>query len=59
MNTSILKTSSYQKFGTYGYFANLFLNTFDKYNNAIEEATVNYFNSGKMYDGALRGLPLA
>ena len=49
MNTSILKTSSYEKFGTYGYFANMIFNAVRNDGKTIENATLNYFNSGKTY----------
>ena len=49
MNTSILKTSSYEKFGTYGYFANMIFNAVRNDGKTIENATLKYFNSGKMY----------
>ena len=49
MNTSILKTSSYQKFGTYGYFTNMFANAIRNEGNAIDEITIDYFNGGKIY----------
>jgi len=49
MNTSILKTSSYQKFGTYGYFTNMIANAIRNEGSAIEKATLEYFNSGKIY----------
>ena len=49
MNTSILKTSSYQKFGTYGYFTNMIANAIRNDGSAIEKATLEYFNSGKIY----------
>lgn len=51
MNTSILKTSSYKKFGTYGYFTNMIINSLRDDGNAIEKATIDYFNSGNMYNG--------
>ena len=49
MNTSILKTSSYQKFGTYGYFTNMIANAIRNDGNAIEKVTLEYFNAGKIY----------
>lgn len=49
MNTSILKTSSYEKFGTYGYFTNMIANAIRNDGSEIENATLNYFNSGKIY----------
>lgn len=51
MNTSILKTSSYTKFGTYGYFTNMIVNAIRNEGSAIEKATLEYFNSGNIYDG--------
>ena len=49
MNTSILKTSSYTKFGTYGYFTNMIFNAIRNEVNEIEQATIDYFNSGSIY----------
>ncbi len=49
MNTSILKTSSYKKFGTYGYYANMIFNSFRDEEDSIKDATLDYFNSGKIY----------
>jgi len=51
MNTAYLKENSYKKFGTYGYFANLIMNNVSGYNEAHKTATIEYFNSGNMYDG--------
>ena len=49
MNTAILKTGSYQKFGTYGYYTNMIANAMRKDGSAIEKVTINYFDSGKIY----------
>lgn len=49
MNTSILKTSSYQKFGTYGYFANMIVNAIRNDGSTIERVTLDYFNSSPIY----------
>ncbi len=49
MNTSILKTSSYTKFGTYGYFTNMIVNSIRNDGQTIEKATIDYFNSGEIY----------
>ena len=49
MNTSILKTSSYRRFGTYGYYANMIFNSIRNDGNEIEKATLDYFNSGSIY----------
>lgn len=49
MNTSILKTSSYAKFGTYGYFTNLIANSIRNDGASISSVTIDYFNSGKIY----------
>jgi len=49
MNTSILKTSSYQKFGTYGYYTNMIANAIRNEEDEIESVTLDYFNSGKIY----------
>lgn len=48
MNTSIMKTSSYKKFGTFGYFTNLVFNKFSDFNASQIDATISYFNSGKI-----------
>jgi len=52
MNTSILKTSSYKKFGTYGYFTNMIFNAIRNDGSAIEKVTLDYFNAGNIYDGS-------
>ncbi len=52
MNTSLLKTSSYMKFGTYGYFVNMIVNAIRNDGSAIEKATIDYFNSGTIYGSA-------
>ena len=49
MNTSLLKTSSYKKFGTYGYFTNIISNAIRNDAKTIETATLDYFNSGSIY----------
>ena len=49
MNTNFLKTTSYSKFGTYGYVVNLCMNSFSTINNAHKVATVDYFNAGERY----------
>ena len=51
MNTSILKTSSYKKFGTYGYFTNMIFNAVRNDGKNIEGVTLDYFNAGNVYDG--------
>ena len=50
MNTSFMKYNSYSKFGTYGYFTNLLLGMNDKIDEEIQNATINYFNSGNIYN---------
>lgn len=52
MNTSILKTSSYKKFGTYGYFTNMIFNAIRNEGSAIEKVTLDYFNAGSIYGEA-------
>ncbi len=52
MNTSFMKYSSYSKFGSYGYFTNLLLGLNDKIDDEIQNATINYFNSGNMYNNS-------
>lgn len=49
MNQSYLKSVSYKKFGTYGYFANMILNAMRNDSAEVKDATLNYFNSGKIY----------
>ncbi len=49
MNTSLLKTSSYKKFGTYGYYINMILNAVRNDGKTIESITLDYFNSGSIY----------
>jgi len=49
MNSSYLKTASYMKFGTYGYFANMIFNTFRNDMEEVENATLDFFNNGKIY----------
>lgn len=53
MSTSLMKMSSYAKFGTYGYFTNLIFNNFtnDSFNH-IKTATIDYFNNGNIYQGS-------
>lgn len=51
MNTSLLKSSSYSNFGTYGYFLNLITNQIYNNDAITKNATINYFNSGNIYDG--------
>lgn len=52
MNTSFMKYSSYSKFGSYGFFTNLLLGLNDKIDEEIQNATINYFNSGNMYNNS-------
>ncbi len=49
MSTSILKTSSYIKFGTYGYYTNMITNAIENQQKEIETATIEYFDSGFIY----------
>ncbi len=49
MNSSYLKSSSYVKFGTYGYFANMIINSIRNDADEVEAATLDYFNKGKIY----------
>ncbi len=50
MNTSFLKTSSYAKFGTYGYFLNLIINSIYDYNSIVlESKAIDFFNNGHIY----------
>ncbi|MFQ6752326.1 MAG: LTA synthase family protein [Clostridia bacterium] len=51
MNTAYIKENSYQKFGTYGYFTNLIMSNTNNYNSAHKSKTIEYFNSGNIYDG--------
>lgn len=52
MNTSILKSSSYQKFGTYGYLTNLVANYFSSGGKTINSLVVDYFDSGSTYNSS-------
>ena len=49
MNQSYMKSVSYKKFGTYGYFTNMIANAIRNDSKEVEQATLNYFNSGKIY----------
>ncbi len=49
MDTSILKTSSYMKFGTYGYYTNMITNAIENEQKEIEKATIEYFDNGFIY----------
>ena len=51
MNTQFLKNVSYEKFGTYGYFANILIRQIRGYDDEFKAATFAYFNAGNMYDG--------
>ncbi len=50
MNTSFLKSTSYTKFGSYGYMLNLIFNSFGSINEAHKKATLNYFKNGNIYN---------
>lgn len=52
MNTSILKSSSYQKFGTYGYLTNLIATYLSTGGRSIDNLVVDYFNSGNIYNSS-------
>ena len=52
MQTSLLKTASYKKFGTYGYFLNMIVDTFEKDDATTQKMAIDYFNSGNIYDGS-------
>lgn len=54
-NTKFMKIASFKKFGTYGYLANMVVNSLSGKNQVIEQATINYFNSGNMYNGTYVG----
>lgn len=51
MNTQFLKNVSYEKFGTYGYFANILIRQIRGYDDSFKAATMAYFNDGNLYDG--------
>lgn len=51
MNSQFLKNVSYERFGTYGYFANILIRQVKGYDDSFKKATMEYFNAGKMYDG--------
>lgn len=50
MNTNFLKSTSYKKFGSYGYMLNLIFNSLGSINEAHKKAAVNFFKSGNIYD---------
>lgn len=52
MNTSFMKYGSYSKFGSYGYITNLLLGMNEKIDEEIQNATINYFNSGNIYNNS-------
>ena len=49
MNSSYLKSASYKKFGTYGYFTNMIISAIRNDEKEVADATIEYFNSGKIY----------
>lgn len=49
MDTPFLKTSSYIKFGTYGYYTNMLANSIKNEQKAIQKATIEYFDAGHIY----------
>lgn len=51
MNSQFLKNISYERFGTYGYFANILIRQIRGYDDSFKKATMEYFNIGEMYDG--------
>lgn len=51
MNSTLLKKSSYSKFGTYGYYTNLLFSLVAQKDQEVINATISYFNNGNMYDG--------
>lgn len=51
LNSNFMKTASYSKFGTYGYFTNLIFNKFGNYNKIYINSALKYFKSGNIYDG--------
>lgn len=56
METNFLKRSSYAKFGSYGYFVNMLVNALSNNHTTADtmkqKITVDYFNSGSMYNGS-------
>ena len=52
MNTNFLKENNYSKFGTFGYWLNLFVNGATINNSAQNKAAINYFNNGNIYDSS-------
>ncbi len=52
MNTTFMKEASYRKFGTYGFYTNLLLSDYQANKKETINATVDYFNAGKMYDNS-------
>ncbi len=51
MNSTLLKKSSYETFGTYGYYTNLVLSLIAEKDQDVINATISYFNNGNIYDG--------
>lgn len=51
MNSQFLKNVSYERFGTYGYFANILIRQIRGYDDSFKKATMEYFSTGEMYDG--------
>ena len=49
LNTEIMKTNSYKKFGTYGYLSNLIANYNKSIEDSVKKACIAYFDGGKIY----------
>ncbi|MBR1988294.1 MAG: sulfatase-like hydrolase/transferase [Clostridia bacterium] len=49
LNTEIMKTNSYKKFGTYGYLSNLIANYNKGIDHEVKKACIAYFDEGDIY----------
>ena len=49
LNTEIMKTNSYKKFGTYGYMSNLIANYNKGIEDSVKKACIAYFDAGNIY----------
>ncbi len=49
LNTEIMKTNSYKKFGTYGYLSNLIANYNKGIEDSVKKACIAYFDGGSIY----------
>lgn len=52
MQSSLLKTKSYTKFGSYGYFLNMIVNQLSGENQVVKNATIDYFKNSEQYSSS-------